>query len=333
MEALNKKDVVNAVEKHGKILAVEGRFEKPKKIISHMYAYEKRVVKPEDLMNIDLNQYDVVLIGCPGDKISGSTLQKIRNYVILNGGWLITTDWTITNVLELAFPGFIKWNGKRTADAVVACQIIKPNHPFLDGVLSEIQQGKWAKKSDKNIKKDEFRWWLENRSFPIMSQSNEVQVLIASWELKNKWGESPVLVTFPVGKKGGRIIHMISHAHLQKGSSRGKYISALILTNILDEKVSQKVGISRREESDYFYKWQTPSTTGDMGLTGTSQIIEVSNNSISLNSVCVYCDNDFNDFIEKILMCQACGTLYHENCLNLQINEGTCKKCGSILLW
>ena len=32
MEALNKKDVVKAVEEHGKILAVEGRYEKPKKI-------------------------------------------------------------------------------------------------------------------------------------------------------------------------------------------------------------------------------------------------------------------------------------------------------------
>ncbi|MCK4238000.1 MAG: hypothetical protein KAX33_02685, partial [Candidatus Lokiarchaeota archaeon] len=66
IEALNKKGVVEAVEKHGKILAVSGRYEKPEKIIPHMYASEKKVIKPKDVMKIDLNHYDVVLIGCPG---------------------------------------------------------------------------------------------------------------------------------------------------------------------------------------------------------------------------------------------------------------------------
>ncbi|HEC37891.1 MAG TPA: hypothetical protein ENI29_06615, partial [bacterium] len=48
MEALNKKDVVKAVEKHGKILAVRGRYEKPKKIVEHMYASLKKVVKENE---------------------------------------------------------------------------------------------------------------------------------------------------------------------------------------------------------------------------------------------------------------------------------------------
>ncbi|MBY8982959.1 MAG: hypothetical protein KGD57_08425, partial [Candidatus Lokiarchaeota archaeon] len=45
IEALNKKDVVKAVEKHGRILAIEGEYEKPEKVIDHMYAAEKLFLK------------------------------------------------------------------------------------------------------------------------------------------------------------------------------------------------------------------------------------------------------------------------------------------------
>jgi len=354
MEALNKKEVVKAVEKHGKILAVEGRFEKPKKVIDHMYAAEHLTISPKDIMKYNLVNYDVVLIGCPGDKIPHSAYPKIREYVSLNGGWLITTDWAIKHIIETVFPGFIRWNGNRTSDAVVACQIIEPNHPFLEGVLSEIQQDKWHKSTAKNTKKSEFRWWLETKSFPIqILNHNAVHILISSWEIQKKWGESPVLCYFDYGNSGGRVIHLISHTHLQKGGAKGKYASALILTNILDEKVSTKMGLSKGPSKGYVSNWEQPQSQqqqwasvpqqsnyinpspSESGLTGTSQIVEVdiNNTNFSFANKCGYCGYDFGDYTGKIYMCQACGTKYHETCLNMQINEGTCKNCNRILLW
>ena len=361
MEALNKKDVVLAVEKHGKILAVSGRYEKPKKVIEHMYSSLKNVIKEKEIMKEDLSQYDVVLIGCPGSDIPYASHPKVRDFV-MNGGWLITTDWALKSIIENIFPGYIRWNQAKTADAVVACQIIEPNHPFLDGVLTEIQQSKWQKQSAKNTKKSEFRWWLETRSFPIQIVNHQaVRVLISSWEIQNKWGESPVLVEFDYGKKGGRIIHMISHTHLQKGGAKGKYASALILTNILDEKVSQKMGISKKQPPGYVADWQqsqpqqqgyqspleeqwvspppqtdylTPTSEGS-GLTQTSQIVEVDVNSsnFSFANNCTYCGYDFTEHTGKIYACQSCKALYHENCINSQVNEGICKNCSRILLW
>ncbi|MCK4480839.1 MAG: hypothetical protein KAV01_09950 [Candidatus Lokiarchaeota archaeon] len=361
MEALDKKDVVLAVEKHGKILAVNGRYEKPKKVIEHMYASLKNVIREKEIMKEDLSQYDVVLIGCPGSDIPYASHPKVRDFV-MNGGWLITTDWALRSIIENIFPGYIRWNQAKTADAVVACQIIEPNHPFLDGVLTEIQQSKWQKQTAKNTKKSEFRWWLETRSFPIQIVNHQaVRVLIGSWEIQNKWGESPVLVEFDYGKKGGRIIHMISHTHLQKGGAKGKYASALILTNILDEKVSQKMGISKKQPPGYVADWQqsqpqqqsyqppleeqwvspppqtnylTPTTEGS-GLTQTSQIVEVDVNSsnFSFATNCIYCGYDFTEYSGKIYTCQSCKALYHENCINSQINEGICKNCSRILLW
>ena len=362
MEALNKKDVVQAVEKHGKILAVNGRYEKPKKVIEHMYASLKNVIREKEIMKEDLARYDVVLIGCPGSDIPHAAYPKVKDFV-MNGGWLITTDWAIQSIIENIFPGFVRWNRAKTADAVVACQVINPNHPFLDGVLSEIQQSKWQKQTVKNTKKSEFRWWLETRSFPIqILDPQAVRVLIGSWEIQKKWGESPVLVEFDYGKKGGRVIHMISHTHLQKGGAKGKYASALILTNILDEKVSQKMGISKVSTPGYVSDWQTPHaqpqqqyqppleeqwvsppqqadyltpSTGGSGLTETSQIIEANINSadFSYANKCIYCEYDFTEYKGKIYLCQACKAPYHENCINSQINEGICKKCGRILLW
>ena len=372
MEALNKKDVVKAVEQHGKILAIEGKFEKPEAILKNMYVSEYKLIKygeskknqqrmANEIMNTDLNKFDVVLIGCAGKNIPSSAHPKIQDYVRNNGGWVITTDWAVKFILEDIFPGYVRWNKKRTDDAVVACQIIEPNHPFLDGVLSEIQQTKWTKKATKDTKKNEFRWWLEYRSFPIqILNHNEVHVLITSQELEMKWGASPVLLYFNYGKSGGRVIHMISHTHLQKGGSKGKYASALILSNIIDEKISQKMGLSTQPTSRYVSygetqtqpqysqppledQWVTPPQSSNyvtpstaqsgFGLTGTSQIVEANDTNFTFSSKCAYCGYDFSEAQGKIFLCKECGAPYHEKCLNLQINEGVCKNCSRILLW
>ena len=356
MEALNKKDVVQAVERHGKILAIDGAFEKPKKVVQHMYASEKKIIKPKDILKIDLNLYDVILVGCPGKAIPNIAHSKIREFVS-NGGWLLSTDWVLFHIIEAVFPGYIRWNKKRTEDAVVACQILEPNHPFLEGVIGEIQQSKW---STANTKKEEFRWWLETKSFPItIMNPDAVRILIASHEIKRKWGEAPVMVEFSYGQKGGRVIHMISHTHLQKGGKKGKFASALILTNILDEKISQKMGITKKPEQRYVSDWETqpqqsvsqqpledqwvtppqqsnyvtPSTASSGVLSGTSQIIEANDTNFSFASKCVYCGYDFLEYMGKVYLCKECGGSYHENCLNTQINEGSCKKCNRILLW
>jgi len=166
-----------------------------------------------------------------------------------------------------------------------------------------------------------------------------------------------VLCYFDYGKTGGRIIHLISHTHLQKGGQKGKYASALIMTNILDEKVSKKMGLSKKPAKGYVSDWEESSTqsytepsipwqtpneqnqfvnpSSEFGLTGTAQISEIDVNiaSFSYASKCSYCNYDFADYSGKIFKCQACDTLYHENCLNIQINEGICKNCGKILLW
>ncbi|MHA1147773.1 MAG: hypothetical protein ACTSR8_05970 [Promethearchaeota archaeon] len=238
LEALNKKKVVKKVEKTGGFLALDGKYEKTSLIFQYIYAKNKKILEGKQIERIldwDLTQYDLILIGCPGLDVPREAYPKLKEYVS-NGGWLLTTDWVIQSIIEKVFPGFIAPGKDRTEDVVVECQILKPNHPFLEGVIDEISLDKWA---DGETDFNEFKWWLEYRSFPIkILRPRDVNILIASWEIKEKWGEAPVLVYFNYGL--GRIIHMISHTVLQKSQDKGKYASALIITNILDEAVANR---------------------------------------------------------------------------------------------
>ena len=259
MQALNKKKVVKAVEKHGGLLILEGKYERAHQIFDYIYAKEKKILEGEEISKIlewDLNQYNLIIIGCPGLDVPTNAFPKLREFV-QSGGFLLTTDWVLSSIIDKVFPGYIAPGENRTEDVIVKCQILEPEHPFLDSVVSEMENLRW---SDDFTKIDEFQWWLEYRSFPIKVLRNDVKVLISSKEIEEKWGYAPVLVYFDFGY--GKVIHMISHAHLQKGHSKGKYISALIITNIMDEAVSHKISKdsgkkASKAASNYVSNWES----------------------------------------------------------------------------
>lgn len=372
MAALGKQDVVKAVEKHGKILGIRGKYEKPEKVLKYCYANVKDVIKPEQVPKTNLSKYDVVLVGCPGSEIPKSGLSKFRDYVLEDGGWLLSTDWCLRTIVETAFPGYMHWGGEKTDDVVVPCELVDPYHPFLDGIYSEITSGKYANSGPKSYKKKPtFSWWLEDKSFPITIDRPElVHVLIRSEEIGRRWRRDPVFVYFDVGKHGGRVIHMISHAHLQKGGAKGHFVSAMILTNILDEKIGLKHGVKKKgvgpQYVDYneaaqqssiewasspdsssqnagYEAYTNPNAPGTSSgqsdgvspeLVGTAQVIEVTDKiSIPSSQKCALGDGNFEGYEGRVFKCSGCGTLYHENCLNVQLQDGICKICERIFLF
>ncbi|MFX0099470.1 MAG: hypothetical protein ACFFCS_07805 [Candidatus Hodarchaeota archaeon] len=263
MEALGKSKVVKAVEKHGKLLSIRGQYDQPDKVMKFTYAAVKESIGPGQFGKVDINKYDLVIIGCPGNEIPSKYHIRFRDYVE-QGGWLLSTDWVLKTIVEPIFPGYIRWNGEKTTDAVVACQIDQPSHPFMDGVLDSLKQYEKGSKSAKAVKaqmtpgmQPTFRWWLEAKSFPIdILRKDVVKTLISSYEIKKKWGAGPVFVYFPFGN--GMIFHIISHTHLQKGASKGKYASAIILTNILDECIKWKYGVDSGRPRDGYQDPNAP---------------------------------------------------------------------------
>ncbi len=259
--ALGKKSIVEAVEHDGRLLVVQGKYDKPDKVLQFAYAKVKDEIRPSHVPKYKnkLAQYDLIVLGCPCTEIPKVGVSMFRDYVIEDGGWILSTDWCVRAFVEQAFPGYVHWNGQKTEDVVVPCHLTQPDHPILDGIASALKSSKFSpdSKSPKAIKaqmlqksaSQTFSWWLEDKSFPIViDRPDDVVELIHSNEIAKKWGAGCVLCYFDVGKKGGRVFVMISHTHLQKGGTKGKYVSANLLTNILDERVGIRKGLIDRKK-------------------------------------------------------------------------------------
>lgn len=153
--------------------------------------------------DIKLRPTQTLIINCPGHGFSSEDLLKIKQ-AIKNGLFLWSTDWVLLNVLEQIFPEYVKYNQKPTGDDVVKVEIVDKSSPYLKGLFND--------ESDP-------QWWLEGSSYPIeIVNSKEVKILIQSREMKEKYGESPIVITFNYGK--GTIFHMTSHYYLQRTELR-----------------------------------------------------------------------------------------------------------------
>ena len=87
---------------------------------------------------------------------------------------------------------------------MVEVRVLKQDNHFLQHVKSS---------------RDAPKWWLEGQSHPIrILDRQRVQVLMASEEMKRKYGESPIAVTFKYGD--GQVLHIVSHYYLQRTETR-----------------------------------------------------------------------------------------------------------------
>jgi len=157
-----------------------------------------------DMDAIKLRPDQTLFINCPG-QVSATAIRKITTFVN-GGGLLITTDWALKHVIEAAFPETMKYNLRPTQDEVVRINVLDPDNPILDGFLEDGMDP---------------LWWLEGSSYPIVVlDEKKVNVLVESKELKDKYGEAPVICEFSWGE--GRVVHMISHFYLQRSETRDK---------------------------------------------------------------------------------------------------------------
>ncbi|MEJ2293574.1 MAG: hypothetical protein P8Y23_02265, partial [Candidatus Lokiarchaeota archaeon] len=162
------------------------------------------LIQPGDFDKINLRSDQILIINCPGEITEG--LSKIKNFV-KKGGFLFTTDWALLNVLEKIFPKLVRYNKKPTADDCVRVEVVDKSNKFLEGLF----QGE-----------ADPIWWLESSSYPIeILDSDKVKILVTSREMKEKYGEAPIVITFDYGDSG-TVLHMTSHYYLQKSELRTK---------------------------------------------------------------------------------------------------------------
>jgi hypothetical protein len=158
--------------------------------------------------SVDLDPKQILLINCPGRDMNyryrgKSGTNALREFVNA-GGYLVTTDWALQSVIMKAFPGYVERGSHDTGNDLVEVDLIASGSPYTKGL------GNGALKPI---------WWLEGSSYPIRPLRKEgLEILLGSEEMKNKYGEMPVAVKFPVGE--GRVIHVTSHFYLQTTKSK-----------------------------------------------------------------------------------------------------------------
>ncbi len=184
------------------IIIVKGVYDKVE-LVMDAVGLEYIFLEEEAVGRVDFRSDQILIINCPGSKIDEQGINDIRDFV-KKGGFLLSTDWVLKNILEKAFPGYIEYNGHSTGDEVVGIQVIDKSHPLLKGMFSDVSNP---------------QWWLEGSSYPIrILNKKAVKVLISSKDMKKRYGDDPVVVYFDYGK--GKVMHMLSHYYLQRTETR-----------------------------------------------------------------------------------------------------------------
>jgi hypothetical protein len=212
----DKARVIEEARRSGRLLAVRGSMDYIEKVLPHCYASEKVVLEPTSMPPV-LTDFDVVFVGCPGHINTKAWSGPLYDFLEL-GGILVTTDWCLGNLIEPIFPGMIRNVG--SASGTFPLSVRQPNHPLLEGV--------------EGIEKTP--WVVEGASHRIaVVNTARVEVVLDA----PKMGEpSAILVAFQVGQ--GLVIHAVSHFHLQGSETKGHYVSAFLLTNIIDEAMRRR---------------------------------------------------------------------------------------------
>ena len=219
--------------KEADVIVVQGEYDHIEQVLS-LSRTPFTLVGPRQLDNAELRPDQIIFINCPG-RIGPKGLRKLTTFVS-RGGFLFTTDWALKHVLEPAFPGYVAYNEKATADEVVRVELLDGGDPFLKSLLGP---------------EDDPQWWLEGSSYPIrILDEKKVHVLVASKQIGERYGESPVFVTFDHGE--GKVYHMISHFYLQRSETRTGRQEASAANYLAEKEISielrakyEKMGIDQ----------------------------------------------------------------------------------------
>ena len=174
---------------------------------------------------------------------------------VREGGWLVSTDWSLANVIQHCFPNTVRHKpGRHSGDEVVA---VEPN---LDSL--------WA---DVVVLGADPQWWLEGSSYPIeILDTEKVRVEAASHELLVRYEAPAVSVRFDWGS--GHVYHVVSHLWLKRTRTPNQPRYAEACTSFLrdgmrlsDGSIEKLLATARLKADDFnFATIQSAATSTEL---------------------------------------------------------------------
>jgi hypothetical protein len=229
-----KAKIIETAKQSGRLLAVRGAYDYVERVVPHCYAGDKKIIDATTSAP-SFQEVDAIFVGCPG-KLSLTHWQKPLLGFLDRGGVLLTTDWCLGNFVEKLFPNMVRRKG--SASGTFPLRVLQPKHPLLSGI-PDCGGTSWVVEA-------------ASHKIEIVDPKRVATILDAP----NMGEPSAVLVAFEVGN--GLVVHAISHFHLQGSDKAGEYVSAYILTNVIDEAirrrypdadVSSRVRVTDRDQS------------------------------------------------------------------------------------
>ena len=214
------------------ILVVDGSFDDIHRVLDALRIKYVRKT-PWSLLTpkpADFSTYKCIFWDCGeslGRRRMPSIGKKLREFV-RNGGYLFTTDWGVANVLNYAFPGYLKTNGNKAhlPEMVLTIEAARSakDHPLLEGVFHPGVKGKW---------------WLEQASFDMsVGRKDAVTILIDCPMLRDSFNRSPaVAATFHYGR--GRVLHTMGHYYQKAGNLAGTMSAHRLALNFVLMRLDQ----------------------------------------------------------------------------------------------
>jgi hypothetical protein len=134
----------------------------------------------------------VLVVNCPGE-FDDRALQAIQLFV-KNGGYLLTTDWSLSNCIQPTFPHLVSWAGDYSSAELVDGEAVEPGNHLFRGAVG---QGPWKLDDKCQIVK------LINYS--------KVDVLVRSRGLSKEDGCNLGILALTFKYRRGRVLHLVGH--------------------------------------------------------------------------------------------------------------------------
>ncbi len=174
-----------------RILNIKGAWDDSEHILRSL-KIPSTTIKKSDLYNMDISKYSVLIINCAGN-LSRDLLPMIQRYVY-NGGYLLTTDWCLQNVIERCFPQYAQWNGDLSSSGLVNARLTDASISLMVNTVPNAY------------------WYLDDKSQIIgYLNYNKVKVLVQSSDLAKFDTNHMGVLAFTFDYGAGKVLHLVGH--------------------------------------------------------------------------------------------------------------------------